>query len=77
MSIEKLEERAYAEQEDMIREMYGVEAADKANYGWGVDDDGDEISICTKVYGIGVLNTVIDPCTHEISHDMDEEDLDA
>ena len=47
----KEESDIYISQEVVIKNRYGKEAADKANYGWGVDD----CTVQTKVYGHGVL----------------------
>jgi len=68
---EKLEERAYNEQYKEIKKAYGQKAADKANYGWGVDEG----SIATKVYlpdGAQVLVTSFDP-SGDINQVMDHE----
>lgn len=57
------EDEAYDAQEAWIKENCGDEAANTANYGWFVDEvDG---NICTKVYGHGVLTTVIATLEHE------------
>jgi hypothetical protein len=42
-----------------IRERYGDEAAECANYGWGTDgtDEPLVLYVATKVYGHGILNT--------------------
>ncbi len=46
-------------QYDWIREHYGDEAADCANYGWGSDgtDEPLVLGVATKVYGHGILET--------------------
>lgn len=49
--MDDLEDRIYAHQERVIREKYGKEAADQANYGWGVDERDDSITVETKIYG--------------------------
>ena len=56
--IERREQEAYDNQEAWIRKHCGKQAADKANYGWGVDEV--EGVICTKVYGFGVLITDVE-----------------
>lgn len=47
---DRLEAEAYLHQEKLIKEQYGVEAAGKANYGWGVDYQDEYLVISTKVY---------------------------
>jgi hypothetical protein len=58
---EEAEDRAYDTlydaQEKYIRERFGDEAAEKANYGWGVDETGSDPEVQTKVYRRGVLTT--------------------
>ena len=44
---------AYDAQMEYIKEEFGEDAANKANYGWAVDG----YTIATKVYGHGVLVT--------------------
>lgn len=56
-ALEMLEERAYAAQAAYIRKRFGKEAAESANYGWGVEDWENGVIISTKVYGHGVLTT--------------------
>lgn len=52
-----LEDDAYEAQENWIKEHCGEEAAQKANYGWFVDEvDG---LISTKIYGHGIITTEI------------------
>jgi len=38
------------EQQKVIEEKYGLDAAEKANYGWGIDDTEVGMSVATKVY---------------------------
>lgn len=52
-----LEERIYDLQEKWIEKRFGREAADMANYGSGVDEGENHVTIETKVYGHGVLIT--------------------
>lgn len=66
--IEILEARAYDEQYNEILRQYGKDAADKANYGWGVSGDDDGTDIATKVYGHGVLSSYISFATSTIDH---------
>lgn len=40
----------YADQERIILERYGEEAANMANYGWSVIEDEDAVGVGTKVY---------------------------
>ena len=68
----KLEDKIYKEQEEYIEKEYGKDAANKANYGWGVNDNEDSIEVATKVYGIGILNSTGFPSTGEIDHDFEE-----
>lgn len=50
-----IEETIYENQSEFIRQRWGQEAADKANYGWSVDEVTGEVA--TKVYGHGVVVT--------------------
>lgn len=72
IDLEALEETAYEQQAALIKEEYGQQASDNANYGWGVDETDDEMVIKTKVYGHGVLISTIDFETGEISHYFDD-----
>jgi len=56
------EDLAYGTQHEWIEERYGREVAERANYGWVVDEI-DRV-IATKVYGFGVLTTNIDTYQH-------------
>lgn len=72
-----IECQIYAEQENYIREHFGDEAAQIANYGWGVDTVGERIDISTKVYGHGVLETEatsLEDITHHMRHDNGQDD---
>ena len=40
----------YEAQEKVIKKKYGEEAAEMANYGWGVDEQEDSVGVATKVY---------------------------
>jgi len=55
MIKEKVEDEIYNQQYQWIKDKFGKEAADKANYGWGVDKTEPELCVETKVYGHGVL----------------------
>jgi hypothetical protein len=75
-----LELAVYAEQERLIREKCGQEAADKANYGWGVGGGDNSVSVATKVYGFGVLQTdaSLGDCKKDFQHSYDwDEDNEA
>jgi len=72
MSPEGLEARAYDMQYDEIARECGQDAADAANYGWGVGGDEDHTSIATKVYGKGILSTYIDLKTGSIDHEWQD-----
>lgn len=49
------EDLLYGAQSSWIRRHYGEEAAENANYGWGVSGAGKGAVVETKVYGQGVL----------------------
>lgn len=68
---EIIERKAYDEQTDEIVKRFDQSAADNANYGWGVDELGDLLSIATKVYRLGspVLVTEVNLKTGEITHE--------
>jgi hypothetical protein len=62
-------------QHDEIKEKYGEDAADCANYGWGDASDGGRIDIATKVYldaGHQVLSSTADYPSEEIEHNWNE-----
>ena len=65
INIDVAEGRVYAEQAKAIEAKYGKAAADNANYGWAVDDDG----VATKVYGANgrviVCTSFDNPTNHE------------
>lgn len=46
-----LEDKIYEHQEVVISAEYGAVEADRANYGWGVTEMDDGISVETKIYG--------------------------
>jgi len=54
-SMQKVENEIYDRQYQWIKDNKGKEAAEKANYGWGVDETGKVLVVETKVYGHGVL----------------------
>lgn len=47
---EEFEDQIYSQQVDLIRKRFGREAADQANYGWGVNEGDRHLTIETKVY---------------------------
>ena len=51
-----------------IKEHFGDEAADHANYGWGICEDDNALRVATKVYGHGVLCTVVSRSNEAITH---------
>jgi len=69
-----LEDRIYNEQERIIRRDFGKRAADRANYGWGVDDGDEHLTVNTKVYGHGVFTTVADRRTGVLDHAFEPND---
>jgi hypothetical protein len=64
------EDKIYEEQFAKIKETFGEDAANSANYGWGVDEHEDTIAINTKIYGHGVLTSIGNYNTGEIEHDL-------
>ena len=54
-STQRVEDEIYNQQYQWIKDKFGKEAAEKANYGWYVDTAGPELVVETKVYGHGVL----------------------
>lgn len=54
MEVDQVEDEIYEHQRDLVAEKYGLIAAESANYGWGVDDTDDYISVATKVYVPGM-----------------------
>ena len=64
------EEQIYDAQEKEIRKYCGKKAAKMANYGWGVDDLGKNLTVSTKVYGFGILTSYFSK--KEIIHDWGE-----
>ena len=71
-TIRTLEARVYNEQYDWIRKKFGKRAAEVANYGWGVTGDEDYVSVATKVYGHGVLESNVRLGADEIDHSFSE-----
>lgn len=62
---------AEASQYQWIRRRIGKDAADRANYGWGVSgSDEDDLSVATKVYGYGVLVSHFE-ADGKVYHDFD------
>lgn len=55
---EILQLMVYDEQYRLIKDKYGEKAAEATNYGWGVDVQGDAVSVATKVYP-EVVNQVL------------------
>jgi len=56
-ALTKLEVEIYDEQYEYIKKHFGKDAADSANYGWGVDELGNGFRVATKVYGRGTLTS--------------------
>ena len=54
---DEIEDIIYDEQEKYIVKEFGKKHAKNANYGWGVDGEGKNAVIQTKVYGIGNLTS--------------------
>jgi hypothetical protein len=50
MDLIEIEDHIIAHQGRMIRERFGQEADHKANYGWGVNEEEQFLSVETKVY---------------------------
>jgi len=70
-SMQKVEDEIYNQQYQWIKDNRGKEAAEKANYGWGVDETGPELIVETKVYGHGVLVSR-GSSKENISHNFEE-----
>ena len=68
-SKQAVEDEIYAQQYQWVKDKFGKEAADSANYGWGVDETGEALAIETKVYGHGIL-TSRGSSIENISHDF-------
>ena len=73
-TIEQLEQQVIHAQEAYIKERFGQEAADCANYGWGVDCDALGVSVCTKIYSFGTLqtNAVRGDAPEDFEHEFEE-----
>jgi hypothetical protein len=67
-----VETRIYRAQERWILKRFGKEAADSANYGWGVSATDDYVSVQTKVYGHGVLTSEASPSVR-VAHEFFED----
>ena len=67
-----IEDKIYAAQERWIRKRFGDDAADNANYGWGVDvvDEHHYVLVATKIYGHGVLHSEAAGLSDRVSHDF-------
>ena len=70
--VDKLIDKAYQQQYNMIEKKHGKSTAKDANYGRGESGDEDHTSLNTKVYGHGHLNTHIDHHTGEINHEWSD-----
>ena len=46
----QLVDTLFDEQYERIKDAYGEEVAENANYGWATDDRDDEYFACTKIY---------------------------
>jgi hypothetical protein len=66
-----LEAALYELQYEYVKKEFGQEAADMANFGWGVsfDTDNRRWSIATKVYGKGVVQTEA-TCLEDVTHEF-------
>lgn len=53
-----VEMRVYDQQYKTILAECGQDAADNANYGWGVSGGARTVDVATKVYGHGVLVSI-------------------
>jgi hypothetical protein len=60
---DKLRQKLFDEQFELIERAYGEEAAAHANYGWGTDEDAKHLEACTKVY-MKDSNMLIDSVAH-------------
>lgn len=67
-----LECRVFEEQEKYIREKFGDDAADNANYGWGVDVFDKGVSVSTKIYRHGVLTSKANIGDSGIQHEFED-----
>lgn len=56
-SMQAVEDEIYDQQYQWIKDNKGKKAAEAANYGWGVDETGEELCVETKVYGHGVITS--------------------
>lgn len=67
------EQKIYDIQNKLIEKFFGKEAAEAANYGWGVTTCEGYISVATKVYGHGILQSDANKGTR-IVHTMKYQD---
>ena len=75
MTSRNMEDRTVDEQITKIRNRFGDEVANKANYGWGVGGDKRGVSVATKVYhpkGNRVLTSDAQPGDTNASHRWDK-----
>lgn len=72
LTMRKLENQIYIEQQAYIKKAFGKKACDHANYGWGVSGDKDYLSVATKVYGHGVLTSEGSLPSGDIDHSFEE-----
>lgn len=69
MSMMDLEMKVYNAQYRLIKRECGEDAAKKANYGWGVDGDDEHISVATKVYGHGIIQSAAEYADRKVHHE--------
>lgn len=72
--VSTLEWHVYVEQQKYIKDKFGQDAADSANYGWGVDELKDGVQVSTKVYGHGILSSEVHIGDSEITHSFEKWD---
>lgn len=70
--MDKLEEEIYDKQYNYIKNKFGKDAANSANYGWGASASDEYISIATKVYQHGVLTSEGTLSSGEITHNFEK-----
>jgi hypothetical protein len=68
-SLASTEARVYPAQIEWIEKRFGKKAAEQANYGWGVGGSYSTVSIATKVYGHGVLETTATWGVRGVTHE--------
>ena len=69
MSLMSLEDKIYNAQYRLIKSRHSDYVANRANYGWGVAGDDLRISVATKVYGVGILQSEADYADRKITHE--------